>query len=294
MSITSSISKKELTIKPKCIFDSTHSPDRVSICGRCKIAKYCNLDCQKKDWQRHKIVCKPSSAGPRFRIVLQGEMAVVKPKNASEGLIKTTKPTTCTIFTLHDSTNHVGVLAHIDDYTGVAQTILEVSKQLKEKLDIPLSVNFTASVMGGTTEAFSARQQKLTISKLSAMKISVKVIDLGKELTERPQIVLNAYSGDLRFIHKKDSDFNYSLEYLQKREYGDFNNYLDLAYFGKPGAEIPDFQIREATRMEADVPKFKVKLLANGEMDMAFFQAQERKAKEQKMPLKLLSKREAV
>jgi len=27
-------------------------------CGKCKTAKYCNADCQKKDWQFHKRICK--------------------------------------------------------------------------------------------------------------------------------------------------------------------------------------------------------------------------------------------
>ena len=27
-------------------------------CGKCKTARYCSLDWQKKDWEKHKQMCK--------------------------------------------------------------------------------------------------------------------------------------------------------------------------------------------------------------------------------------------
>jgi MYND finger len=275
MSTISSISKKDLITK-YCAFDPTHKPDKVSTCGRCKVAKYCNTGCQKKDWHVHKEVCKLPA--PKFRIVLQGEMAIVKAKNATDGLIKTTRPFNCIVFTLYDQTNHIGILAHIDSHTGVAKSILEIGKKLKEKMNVPLSSNFTASVMGGTDRDFSVNQKNLIITYLKSMMVTIKMFDFGKEKTEPPQIIFNAYSGELSFIHKKDSCFNYSLQYLQFREF---------AIFGfSSESETGNFRIKEATRMETDVPRFNVKLDRDGNMDHKFFRSQE-----EKMPLCLQPKR---
>lgn len=275
MSTISSVSEKNLTTK-HCTFDSTHKPDKVSTCGRCKIANYCNKECQKKDWHTHKEVCKPPA--PKFRIVLQGEMAIVKAKNATDGLIKTTRPFNCIVFSLYDQTNHIGVLAHIDSHTGVAKSILEIGKKLKEKMNVSLSANFTASVMGGTDRELSVNQKNLVITSLKSMMVNIKMIDFGKEKTEPPQIVFNAYSGELSFIHKEDSSFNYSLQYLQFREF---------AIFGfSPDGKMDNFRIKEATRMETDVPRFNVKLDKAGNMDHMFFRSQE-----EKMPLCLQPKR---
>eukprot|EP01083_Nonionella_stella_P020556 56998_1 len=35
-----------------------NSPNAKSVCSRCKCTYYCNVACQRKDWQRHKNICK--------------------------------------------------------------------------------------------------------------------------------------------------------------------------------------------------------------------------------------------
>lgn len=33
------------------------STGHLNRCARCKVGKYCSMDCQKEDWKRHKGVC---------------------------------------------------------------------------------------------------------------------------------------------------------------------------------------------------------------------------------------------
>ncbi|KIM92367.1 hypothetical protein PILCRDRAFT_810421 [Piloderma croceum F 1598] len=42
-----------------CQKDETAKADfSISRCGKCKLIRYCGVDCQKADWNRHKKVCK--------------------------------------------------------------------------------------------------------------------------------------------------------------------------------------------------------------------------------------------
>ena len=43
-----------------CTCSNQMLPDNVMRCSRCKKAAYCNRECQKKDWPRHKLQCTPS------------------------------------------------------------------------------------------------------------------------------------------------------------------------------------------------------------------------------------------
>jgi MYND finger len=51
----------------KCRKGPTGGTQKLQLCGRCKKAQYCSIDCQKWDWKDHKIVCKhlakPTTAG---------------------------------------------------------------------------------------------------------------------------------------------------------------------------------------------------------------------------------------
>ncbi|KII89441.1 hypothetical protein PLICRDRAFT_608078 [Plicaturopsis crispa FD-325 SS-3] len=41
----------------KCNKDSTGAPEfKTSRCGKCKLTRYCSVDCQREDWARHKTV----------------------------------------------------------------------------------------------------------------------------------------------------------------------------------------------------------------------------------------------
>ena len=49
---------------------STCSKDATLRCGVCKVAKYCSVACQRRDWKLHKAVCAPirsEKAGKHLR-----------------------------------------------------------------------------------------------------------------------------------------------------------------------------------------------------------------------------------
>ena len=49
---------------------STCSKDATLRCGVCKVAKYCSVACQRRDWKSHKAACAPirsEKAGKHLR-----------------------------------------------------------------------------------------------------------------------------------------------------------------------------------------------------------------------------------
>ena len=32
--------------------------DNLKVCSKCNITAYCNRECQVKDWENHKVICK--------------------------------------------------------------------------------------------------------------------------------------------------------------------------------------------------------------------------------------------
>lgn len=44
-------------IKKKCYYCG-NSGGKLSYCSRCRMIKYCNKECQIKDWTNHKKTCK--------------------------------------------------------------------------------------------------------------------------------------------------------------------------------------------------------------------------------------------
>ncbi len=43
----------------RCRHCSSES-EKLKKCSQCKLVSYCNNDCQKKDWVRHKVICNQS------------------------------------------------------------------------------------------------------------------------------------------------------------------------------------------------------------------------------------------
>ena len=52
--------KKDEELNPcyQCAFCKKYTKETMKKCLGCKIAYYCDKDCQRSDWAKHKIVCK--------------------------------------------------------------------------------------------------------------------------------------------------------------------------------------------------------------------------------------------
>lgn len=199
------------------------------------------------------------------RIVLQGEFAAVKNDNI---LIKTTIPKTCTIFTLYNKESKIRVLAHIDDYTDVDKAMIHISGILENRFSKALDSSFVAKVFGGTNDQFSKQQQQLILEIFKKKKINCDVLLLSQDTAQSSQSVLQE-NGEVTFLKKKE--INKRLEYLQVREYGEWNNYLDKNYVDMDGDQIPYFEIKEASRLEEDIPDFEIEGLQRENIEKAQF-----------------------
>ena len=46
----------------QCNYCKTEETDKkIYRCSRCHFAKYCSVDCQRKDWSEHKKICTPNA-----------------------------------------------------------------------------------------------------------------------------------------------------------------------------------------------------------------------------------------
>lgn len=192
------------------------------------------------------------------RIVLQGEMSCAQATPENDCFIKTTKPTSCHILTLYSRKYKIGVLAHIDDYTSVRHAFAKIVETLKYHFHKPIGAyQFEAKLLGGCADEYSLKQKKNINHILEVLRIPVEKIPLQDEMVlkvrkeKRPQVILNLSNGELNLIEGNRID--YQLEYLQYREYGEWNNILDFKYGSLAGDKIPYFEIKEAARFEKDI-----------------------------------------
>jgi hypothetical protein len=57
----------------------------LSKCSKCKLIHYCNKDCQKNDWSRHKKeCCKIKSPTTRFKLPQSGDIDIITKSNHEE------------------------------------------------------------------------------------------------------------------------------------------------------------------------------------------------------------------
>lgn len=188
------------------------------------------------------------------QMVLQGEMLVVKGEENRK--ILSPRPHSCTIFSLFDPGTKITVLAHIDDYTCVTDTFKKLERTLVQHNASFKTCKFQAKVLGGTQDAFSVKQQQAILGKLASYKIEVELISLSKSIGERPQVLVDTNNGKMQLLPNKE--INWRIEYFQACEYGDFNTFLDKKYTALDGADVPYFQVMEATRTLGDVPPFEL------------------------------------
>ncbi len=240
------------TASQVCSYCKSSKDSSMQRCGRCLTTPYCSQDCQVKHWPEHKKDCKlwHSSA----LLVLQGEVGF---SESSEGrheqFIKTSKPTSCTVLTLFHERGTA--LAHIDDYTSVESLFRHLESQFKSRFGVILGKEkIEARVTGGSKDSFSIKKQKEIFKHLKKYKNINVVEDSEKDRgMPRAQIVVSSKNGKVTFLPENQT--NQMLELVQLCEYGDFNrNILDKQYGNVAGDKIPDFEIKEATRHESDLP----------------------------------------
>ena len=196
-------------------------------------------------------------------VVFQGELAVTAFNSVGPNIIKTTIPSSCIVVGLYNEQKKIGALAHIDDYTDPAHAIQKMCEIAKIKFNTPCSSSYKATVLGGTDDPFSLNNKKLVLGGLKKYGIDSQIKKLSSRLSQRPQISLDVRNGELRLL--EGNAINQRLEYLQRREYGEWNKWLDFAYQGVNGADIPYFEGKVATRYEENIPKFK----ANNQKELA-------------------------
>ncbi|MEC7839252.1 MAG: hypothetical protein VX777_04340 [Chlamydiota bacterium] len=185
-------------------------------------------------------------------VVFQGEHAVIQHSDGNQSVIKTSTPTSCTVFTLYNRTRKIAVLAHIDEYTSVRSTINKIELKLRKHFEATLTDGeFTGFIMGGTSDPYSIEKKKLSNTALAAASVNTYLIDTHGKPGEGPQITINAQDGS--YLFHPGNQVNLTLEFWQQREYGEFNNLLDLKYgYGYGGAYIPDYESKTATRSESE------------------------------------------
>jgi hypothetical protein len=129
-----------------------------------------------------------------------------------------------------------------------------------------LDSSFVAKVFGGTNDLFSKKQQQLVLEIFKKKKIDCNILSLSQNTTRWSQSIFEA-DGKVTFLEEKE--INTRLEYLQLREYGEWNNYLDRNYKNLQGDQIPYFEIKEASRLEKDIPCFEMKSLERKNIEKA-------------------------
>lgn len=57
---TTQISAGSKAVSMSCVHCRTLEPPgtRFPVCQQCRVMHYCSVECQRKDWQRHKRICK--------------------------------------------------------------------------------------------------------------------------------------------------------------------------------------------------------------------------------------------
>lgn len=187
-------------------------------------------------------------------IVFQGEFAVGNLSSLGSHILKTTIPSSCIVLGMYNEQTKIGALAHIDDYTSPLDVIQKICNTAKKQFNSPCSSSYDATVLGGTQEPVSLKHKKLVLEGLKKYGMTPKIKKLPSVLSLRPQIKLNLRNGELQLSKGKMIDQR--LEYLQRREYKEWNNWLDFKYKGVAGKDIPYFEGKIATRYEKDIPKF--------------------------------------
>lgn len=92
-----SISKKDSILQTNqnlVKYDSCNSCGRtnnLSTCSRCKAVKYCDINCQRKDWQKHKKICKKKKKEKKTQRLYEDKKNNNKNKIPESNIIKKDK-----------------------------------------------------------------------------------------------------------------------------------------------------------------------------------------------------------
>ena len=168
------------------------------------------------------------------QLVLQGEYGV-----SNGGFIKTSTPFTCVVVVAFSKEQPgVGFLSHVDDYTSPIDVVAKIIRVFN-------SVKPTIQILGEGQNLYARKHLAEISAIVNLLGMSCEKIPL-KGYCDRPQIVFDTKNGKLSLLEgsKKDE----SLETFQKREFGEFNNFLSRSFSSDDGHEIPYFAAKETTR----------------------------------------------
>ncbi len=192
-------------------------------------------------------------------VVFQGELAVASGlDNLGSQILKTTKPLSCIVVSMHNSEKSVGALAHLDDYTDVGDAIEKICDLAKARFNAPCSPDYTATLFGGSDDKWSLKTRNWAVQSLKKNGIHALIDPLSPDPVnypaKRPQIALDVLTGKTELLKGKKIDQR--LEYVQRREYGEFNKQLNVEYAELNGQDIPFFKAKIAERHVANIPEF--------------------------------------
>lgn len=178
------------------------------------------------------------------RIVLQGEFAIVDGNKSCE-TIKTTHAYTCTVFSLYNPARKIAVLAHFDDYTDVKASLKKIALIVEQRFGDVLNGHYTAKLVDGM-------DGDIVSSFFEKRSIQIRKLNLQKFGSYRPHLSIRPQDG----ATFAGEDTNFPLEYLQRREFGEFITQLERRFPGVSHQDLPYFPAKESTRYEEAIIRF--------------------------------------
>jgi len=185
--------------------------EKVNQCSRCKIAAYCNQECQRRDWPKHKLGCKaPRKSEIPFPNVSLEEVKLNGVTVVSYRYIETPTDQTSKIHFFHTF--------YLDMMKMIVRIMLEKIMS-KEELKISLDYFFTSGKKLAIEKGSELRQQG-KLSEANRVKEEQQpmhqALDILAEFTRSVQFTLPRNREEI-FLDWTQKISNGSLEYLYEK-----------------------------------------------------------------------------